>query len=120
MKRLKRILPLLLAAAVSVAVFASCKGTNADKLEKMRGEWASTGSKSPFTLWEENGTYHVTVTKRSHAKDARTETYQIRETDGCLFIETGLAVMLTYDKEKDRIHLSPGGEYKRSNHSLKK
>lgn len=27
--------------------------------------------------------------------------------------------MLTYDKEKDRIHLSPGGEYKRSNHQLK-
>ena len=40
--------------------------------------------------------------------------------DGYLFIETGLAVMLTYDKEKDRIHLSPGGEYKRSNHQLNK
>lgn len=57
--------------------------------------------------------------EKSHAGNTRTETYQIRETDGSLFIETGLAVMLTYDKEKDRIHLSPGGEYKRSNHQLK-
>ena len=58
--------------------------------------------------------------KKSHAESTRTETYLIRETDSYFFIETGLAVMLTYDKEKDRIHLSPGGEYKRSNHQLNK
>ena len=119
MKRLKQII-LLLAAVISVAVLASCKETNDDRLEKMRGDWVSTGSKPPFTLSEENGQYRVTVIKKSHAGNTRTETYLVRETDGYLFIETGLAVMLTYDKEKDRIHLSPGGEYKRSNHQLNK
>lgn len=119
MKRLKLIV-LLLMAVVAVAVLGLCKETNADRLEKMRGDWVSTGRKPPFTLWEENGQYHVTVSRKSYAGSTRTETYLIRETDGCLFIETGLAVMLTYDKEKDRIHLSPGGEYKRSNHQLKK
>ena len=119
MKRLKRILPLLL-AVVAMAVFASCKETNADRLEKMRGDWVSVGSKPPFTLFEESGQYMVTVTKKGHSGRTRMETYLIRETDGYLFIETGMAVMLTYDKEKDRLHLSPGGEYKRSNHQLKK
>lgn len=119
MKRLKLIV-LLLLAVVSVAALSSCKETNADRLEKMRGDWVSTGRKPPFTLWEKDGQYHVTVTTKGYAGNPRTETYQIRETDGYLFIETGLAVMLTYDKEKDRIHLSPGGEYKRSNHQLKK
>ena len=37
----------------------------------------------------------------------------IRETEGVLFIETGFAVMMDYDREKDRIRLSPGGEYRR-------
>lgn len=119
MKRLKLIV-LLLLAVVSVAALSSCKETNTDRLEKMRGDWVSTGRKPPFTLWEKDGQYHVTVTTKNYAGNPRMETYQIRETDGYLFIETGLAVMLSYDKEKDRIHLSPGGEYKRSNHQLKK
>ena len=114
MKRLNLIL-LLSAVTVALAFVTSCKETNADKLEKMRGDWVSTGSKPSFTLSEENGQYRVTV-----IKSTRTETYLIRETDSYFFIETGLAVMLTYDKEKDRIHLSPGGEYKRSNHQLNK
>ena len=119
MKRLNLIL-LLSAVTVALAFVISCKETNADRLEKMRGDWVSTGNKPPFTLSEENGQYRVTVIKKSHAGSTRTETYLIRETDGYLFIETGLAVMLTYDKEKDRIHLSPGEEYKRSNHQLNK
>ena len=117
MKRLNLIL-LLSAVTVALAFVISCKETNAGQLEKMRGDWVSTGSKPPFTLSEENGQYRVTVVKKGYAGSTRTETYLIRETDGYLFIETGLAVMLTYDKEKDRIHLSPGGEYKRSNHQL--
>lgn len=119
MKRLNLIL-LLSAVTVALAFVTSCKETNADKLEKMRGDWVSTGSKPSFTLSEENGQYRVTVIKKSHAESTRTETYLIRETDSYFFIETGLAVMLTYDKEKDCIHLSPGGEYKRSNHQLNK
>ena len=39
--------------------------------------------------------------------------YQVSEQDGKLFIGTGFAILLTYDKERDRIILSPGGEYKR-------
>ena len=40
-------------------------------------------------------------------------TYQVSEQDGKLFIETGFAILLTYDKGRDRITLSPGGEYER-------
>ena len=43
MKRLKQII-LLLAAVVSVAVLSSCKETNADRLEKMRGDWKRCGA----------------------------------------------------------------------------
>ena len=50
MKRLKQILPLLLAAVVSVAVLSSCKETNADRLEKMRG--ALDGGHVLFLFYE--------------------------------------------------------------------
>lgn len=112
MKRLKIILLLSMVTA-AMAAFISCKETNADRLEKMCGEWVSTGRKPPFTLWEENGQYHVTVTQRTRGGKPREETYFVRETDGVLFIETGFAVMMSYDGEKDRIRLSPGGEYRR-------
>ena len=94
MRRLNLIL-LLSAVTVALAFVISCKETNAERLEKMCGEWVSTGGKPPFTLWEEDGRYRVT------------------ETEGVLFIETGFAVMMDYDREKDRIRLSPGGEYRR-------
>lgn len=115
MKRLKLIL-LLSAVTVALAVSMSCRETNADRLEKMCGEWVSTGGKPPFTLWEENGQYRVTVTQKRTGGTPRKATYLVRETEGVLFIETGFAVMMDYDKETDRIHLSPGGEYKRMNH----
>lgn len=115
MKRLKLIL-LLSAVTVALAVSMSCRETNADRLEKMCGEWVSTGGKPPFTLWEENGQYHVTVTQKRTGGTPRKATYLVRETEGVLFIETGFAVMMDYDKETDRIYLSPGGEYKRMYH----
>ena len=46
--------------------------------------------------------------------------YLITEHGGKLFIETGFAILLTYDKERDRIILSPGGEYKRVSNDIKK
>ena len=103
MKRLNLIL-LLSAVTVALAFVISCKETNAERLEKMCGEWVSTGGKPPFTLWEEDG---------NHKGDSEAETYLVRETEGVLFIETGFAVMMDYDREKDRIRLSPGGEYRR-------
>ena len=75
---------------------------------------------SSFTLFEENGQYRVTTYRKTYRGTIQTETYQISEQDGNLFIETGLSVLLTYDKENDRILLSPGGEYKRSNQPIKK
>ena len=83
MKRLNLIL-LLSAVTVALAFVISCKETNTGQLERMRGDWVSTGSKPPFTLSEENGQYRVTVIKKSHAGNTRTETYLIRETDGYL------------------------------------
>ena len=116
MKRLKLIMPLLLA----VLALAACKETNADRLRAMRGDWESVKNRPAFTLFEENGHYRVTTRKMSYRWTIQTETYQISEQDGNRFIETGLSVLLTYDKDNDRILLSPGGEYKRSNQSLKK
>ena len=120
MRRLNLIL-LLSAVTVALAFVISCKETSADRLKKMCGEWVSTGRQPPFTLWEENGQYHVTVTHSNYKGDDRQETYLVRETEGVLFIETGFAVMMDYDRKKDRIRLSPGGEYKRkSNETIKK
>lgn len=120
MRRLNLIL-LLSAVTVALAFVISCKETSAYRLKKMCGEWVSTGRKPPFTLWEENGQYHVTVTHSNYKGDDRQETYLVRETEGVLFIETGFAVMMDYDRKKDRIRLSPGGEYKRkSNETIKK
>ena len=66
MKRLNLIL-LLSAVTVALAFVISCKETNTGRLEKMRGDWVSTGNKPPFTLSEENE-YRVTVIKKkSHA-----------------------------------------------------
>ena len=137
MRRLNLIL-LLSAVTAALAFVISCKETNAERLEKMCGEWVSTGGKPPFTLWEEDGRYRVTVMHRNHTggkppftlweEDGKyrvtvmhrnhkggseAETYLVRETEGVLFIETGFAVMMDYDREKDRIRLSPGGEYRR-------
>lgn len=112
MKRLNLIL-LLSAVTTALAFVISCKETNAERLEKMCGEWVSTGGKPPFTLWEEDGKYRVTVMHRNHKGGSEAETYLVRETEGVLFIETGFAVMMDYDREKDRIRLSPGGEYRR-------
>ena len=96
MRRLNLIL-LLSAVTVALAFVISCKETNAERLEKMCGEWVSTGGKPPFTLWEEDGKYRVTVMHRNHKGDSEAETYLVRETEG----------------EKDHIRLSPGGEYRR-------
>lgn len=119
MKRLNLIL-LLSAVTVALAMVISCKETPAERLEKMCGNWVSTGNKPPFTLWEENGQYRVTVTHKNYKGDEERETYLVRETDGVLFIETGFAVMMEYDREQDRIHLSPGGAYQRSEEPLSK
>ena len=60
MRRLNLIL-LLSAVTAALAFVISCKETNAERLEKMCGEWVSTGGKPPFTLWEEDGKYRVIV-----------------------------------------------------------
>ena len=52
MRRLNLIL-LLSAVTAALAFVISCKETNAERLEKMCGEWVSTGGKPPFTLWED-------------------------------------------------------------------
>lgn len=117
MKHLKFLFPVLLCTLL--LGLSSCKETNADRLRAMRGDWVSVKNRPAFTLFEENGHYRVTTYRKTYRGTIQTETYQISEQDGNLFIETGLSVLLTYDKENDRILLSPGGEYKRSNQSIK-
>ena len=99
---------------------SSCNETNADRLRAMRGDWESVKNRPAFTLFEENGNYKVTTRKMTYRGTIQTETYEISEQDGNLFIETGLSVLLTYDKKNDRILLSPGGEYKRSKQPIEK
>ena len=118
MKHLKFLFPVLLCTLL--LGFSSCKETNADRLRAMRGDWKSVKNRPAFTLFEENGDYRVTTYRKAYWGTVQTETYQISEQDGNLFIETGLSVLLTYDKENDRILLSPGGEYKRSKQPIKK
>lgn len=81
-------------------------------MEKMCGEWVHVKGHPAFTLSETDGKYSVTRKSNIRGKVLET-TYQVTERGGSLFIETGFAILLTYDKEHDRITLSPGGEYKR-------
>ena len=111
MNHLKFLFPVLLCTLL--LGLSSCKETNADRLRAMRGDWESVKNRPAFTLFEENGHYRVTTRKM---------TYRGR---GCRCIvwqdhSKWLSVLLTYDKENDRILLSPGGEYKRSNQPIKK
>lgn len=117
MKQVKFLLPLL-ACAVLLLV-SGCSEHSSAGLERMRGEWVSVKGSPHFSLWEESGQYKVTRTVTVRGKE-RTDTYTVRETDGCLYIDTGFAVVLTYDKRADRITLSPGGEFQRSNKHSKK
>ena len=109
MKRTNRLFPMLLCVCLSLA---GCTGSEEKQLEKMRGEWVHVKGHPAFTLSETGGKY--TVTRKANIRGKILETaYQVSEQDGKLFIETGFAILLTYDKERDRITLSPGGEYKR-------
>ena len=83
-----------------VLLLASCK----DDPEKQLGP--------AFTLSGKGVTYNVTRKANIRGKVLEAS-YLITEQGGKLFIETGFAILLTYDEERDRIILSPGGEYKR-------
>ena len=108
MKRTSKILLLF----SCVLLLASCKDSPEKQLEQMRGEWVHVKGHPAFTLSETGGEY--TVTRKANIRGKILETaYQVSEQDGKLFIETGFAILLTYDKGRDRITLSPGGEYKR-------
>ena len=108
MKRTSKILLLF----SCVLLLASCKDSPEKQLEQMRGEWVHVKGHPAFTLSEKGGTYSVTRKANIRGKVLETA-YQVSEQDGNLFIETGFGILLTYDKERDRITLSPGGEYER-------
>ena len=108
MKRTSKILLLF----SCVLLLASCKDSPEKQLEQMRGEWVHVKGHPAFTLSEKGGTYSVTRKANIRGKVLETA-YQVSEQDGNLFIETGFGILLTYDKERDRITLSPRGEYKR-------
>ena len=108
MKRTSKILLLF----SYVLLLASCKDSPEKQLEQMRGEWVHVKRHPAFTLSKTGGKY--TVTRKANIRGKILETaYQVSERDGKLFIETGFAILLTYDKGRDRITLSPGGEYER-------
>ena len=117
MKQVKFLLPLL-ACAVLLLV-SGCSERPSARLERMQGEWVSVKGCPHFSLWEESGQYKVTRTVKVRGREL-TNTYAVRQTDGCLYIDTGFAVVMTYDKRADRITLSPGGEFQRSNKHSKK
>ena len=108
MKRTSKILLLF----SCVLLLQSCKDSPEKQLEQMRGEWVHVKGHPAFTLSEKGGTYSVTRKANIRGKVLETA-YKVSEQDGNLFIETGFGILLTYDKERDRITLSPGGEYKR-------
>lgn len=108
MKRISKFLALF----SCVLLLASCKDSPEKQLERMQGEWVHVKGRPTFTLSGKDGTYNVTRKANIRGKVLETS-YLITEQDGKLFIEAGFAILLTYDKERDRIILSPGGEYKR-------
>jgi len=102
----------LIYTMLSVCLLAGCKDSESKELERMRGDWVHVRGHPAFTLSETGGRY--TVTRKANVRGKVLETaYQVSERDGKLFIETGFAILLTYDKGRDRITLSPGGEYER-------
>ena len=118
MKHLKFLFPVLLCTLL--LGLSSCKETNADRLRAMRGDWVSIKNRPAFSLFEENGHYRVTTYRKTYRGTIQTETYEISEQDGKPRFDEQVSVLLTYDKENDRILLSPGGEYKRSKQPIKK
>ena len=74
--------------------------------------YTSKVARPAFTLSGKGVTYNVTRKANIRGKVLEAS-YLITEQGGKLFIETGFAILLTYDEERDRIILSPGGEYKR-------
>lgn len=99
--------------------FQSCKEANADRLKAICGHWESVKNRPPFTVFESADGYKVTMQRRTRRGEITSETYSIIEKDGYLFIETGFSILISYDSETDRILLSSGGEYVRSNKRLK-
>ena len=78
---------------------------------RVNGYTSKVARLSPF---REKAAHTINVTRKANIRGKVLETsYLITEHGGKLFIETGFAILLTYDKERDRIILSPGGEYKR-------
>ena len=108
MKRTSKLLLLL----SCVLLLASCKDSPERQLEQMRGEWVHVKGHPAFTLSGKDGRYSV-IRKANVRGRVLETTYQVSEVNGNLFIETGFAILMTYDKKRDRITLSPGGEYKR-------
>ena len=74
-----------------VLLLASCKDDPEKQLERMQGEWVHVKGRPAFTLSGKGGTYNVT--RKANIR--------------------GFAILLIYDEGRDRIILSPGGEYKR-------
>ena len=102
----------LVASSLSACLLAGCEDSGSKELERMQGYWVHVRGHPAFTLSETGGRY--TVTRKANVRGRILETaYTVTERNGCLFIETGFAILLSYDKERDRITLSPGGEYKR-------
>ena len=102
----------LIYTLLSACLLAGCKDSESKELERMQGDWVHVRGHPAFTLTETDGRY--TVTRKANIRGKVLETaYQVSEQDGNLFIETGFGILLTYDKERDRITLSPGGEYRR-------
>ncbi len=117
MKQIRIIFPLFLCAVL--LALSSCKETNADRLEAMCGHWKSVKFQQSFTVFESSDGYKVTLNRRTRRGQMTSETYPIIEKDGYLFIETGFSILISYDRETDRILLSSGGEFVRSNKQLK-
>jgi len=98
MKYLKFLFPVLLCTLL--LGLSSCKETNADRLRAMRGDWESVKNRPAFSLFEENGHYRVTTYRKTYWGTVQTETYQISEQDGNLFIETGFRLADLRQRER--------------------
>jgi Domain of unknown function, B. Theta Gene description (DUF3876) len=104
---------------LSGLALSACSRSKANDMEKMRGDWISTGNHPAMTVFKEGNLYKAIVYRRgNHSGKFFPATYLLTQSGGQVFIEAGFCRIVSYDGKKDRLVLSPGGEFIRNNHRL--
>ena len=104
---------------LSDLTLSACSQSKGYDMEKMRGDWISTENRPGMTVFKNGSQYQITVYRRgNHSGKVFPATYLLTQSGEQVFIEAGFHRIVSYDSKKDRLVLSPGGEFIRDNHRL--